>query len=301
MASSSAPGKIFLFGEHAVVYGEPAIACAIDLRTRVSVRKSSDTSIASELGRGIDRHPYVLGAIERMKMLVGFDGVEVKIDSEIPAGSGLGSSAAVTIATLSALNMEFDTGLSDEEIAELGHSVEREIQGAASPTDTFVSTMGGVVLIPSRRRLKNLDCEVVIGDTGKSSSTKELVGRVSLLKERHPDIIQRTFKAIGVITKRGEQLVEEGDYGGIGELMNINQGLLESLGVGCPELSAQIYAARDAGAFGAKITGAGGGGCMVALASSDRAGKVAKAIEGTGGRVIKTRVTEVGGCVAEDE
>ena len=294
MTICSAPGKIFLFGEHAVVYGGFAIACAIDLRTRVSIQGSLETSITSKLGRGINRHPYVLKAIEKMKMLAGFDGVKVKIDSEIPPGSGLGSSAAVTIATLSAINMEFDVGLSDEEIAELGHSVEREIQGAASPTDTFISTMGGVVLMPSRRRLKNLDCDIVIGDTGKTSSTKELVGRVSLLRERYPDIVHMIFNAIGAITRRGEHLIEEGDCSTIGELMNINQGLLESLGVGCPELSAQIHAARDAGAFGAKITGAGGGGCMVALVSHDRAEKVAKAIEEAGGHAIKTRVTEDG-------
>ncbi|ATZ60758.2 MAG: mevalonate kinase [Methanosarcinales archaeon Met12] len=300
MTICSAPGKIFLCGEHAVVYGEPAIACAIDLRTRVSIQESLDTSITSKLGRGIDRHPYVLKAIERMKMLTEFDGVKVKIDSEIPPESGLGSSAAVTIATLSAINMEFDVGLSDEEIAELGHSIEVEIQGAASPTDTFISTMGGVVLMPSRRRLKNLDYGFVVGDTGKTSSTKELVGRVSLLRERYPDVVQMIFNAIGAIAKRGEHLIEEGDCSAIGELMNINQGLLESLGVGCPELSAQIYAARDAGAFGAKITGAGGGGCMVALVSHDHAEKVAKAIEEAGGRAIKARVTEVG-VATEDE
>ena len=285
MAICSAPGKIFLCGEHAVVYGEPAIACAIDLRTRVRVQEGKTSKMAS---------PYVAGAVKKISELVEFAGVTIDISSDIPVGSGLGSSAAVTIATLFALNTELDVGLSKEKIAQLGHQVEREVQGAASLTDTFVSTMGGVFFLPSCRRLNSLNCGIVIGNTGLSSSTKEVVGQVAKLKDKHPEIILPIFHAIGELARKGEYLVNERDYKNVGELMDINQGLLESLGVGCPKLSAQIYAARKAGALGAKITGAGKGGCMVALVDFDKTEEVASAIESVGGIAIYTRATETG-------
>lgn len=294
MVTYSAPGKIFLFGEHAVVYGEPAIACAIDLRARVTVQKHSEVLITSELGKGKDKHPYVSKAIEKMGELTRFDGARVTIDSEIPVGSGLGSSAAVTIATLAALNEEFGVGLSKEKVAKLGYSVEKDVQGAASPTDTYVSTIGGVVLMPDGNRLRNLDCEIVVGNTGKISSTKTLVQQVRALRDRYPGVIQPIFHSIGNLAKKGEILVEKEDYSAIGELMNVNQGLLESLGVGCAELSTLIYAARGAGALGVKLTGAGGGGCMVALADKAHVERITSAIESVGGVAIKTKITEIG-------
>jgi mevalonate kinase len=169
------------------------------------------------------------------------------------------------------------------------------VQGAASPTDTFVSTFGGVVEIPSRKRLDILDCGIVIGNTNKGATPKKtakLVKQVAALKEEYPEVINPIIKTIGSFAKKGELLVSEKDYASLGKLMNVNHGLLDALGVGTPELSALVYAARSAGAFGAKITGAGGGGCMVALADSPR--NVASAIEKAGGRAIMTRVTADG-------
>ncbi|MCE8423959.1 MAG: mevalonate kinase, partial [Candidatus Methanoperedens sp.] len=168
----SAPGKIYLFGEHAVVYGEPAIACAVELRTRVSVSRSSSILISSDLGvTGLDHeiHPYISSAIEKL----GSPDVSVEISSDIPVGSGLGSSAAATVATLSAINIEFMLGHSKEELAGIAHEIEKIEQGAASPTDTFVSTFGGGVEIPTRKHLSLPDCGVVIGNTKKGASPKK--------------------------------------------------------------------------------------------------------------------------------
>ncbi|MCX9010059.1 MAG: mevalonate kinase [Candidatus Methanoperedens sp.] len=290
----SAPGKIYLFGEHAVVYGEPAIACAVELRTRVSARKSDAITISSDLGStGLDFevHPYVSSAIEKLSS----PEVSVEISSDIPVGSGLGSSAAVTVATLAAINTEFGLGYGREELARMGHEIEQKVQGAASPTDTFVSTFGGVVEIPSRRQLDILDCGIVIGNTNKGATPKKtakLVKQVAVLREEYPEIIDPIIKTIGSFAKKGELLVRKKDYASLGRLMSVNHGLLDALGVGTPELSALVYAARDAGAFGAKITGAGGGGCMVALTDSPR--KVASAIERAGGKAIVTEFTAEG-------
>jgi mevalonate kinase len=293
-ATCSAPGKIYLFGEHAVVYGESAIACAVELRTCVSAKKSEAVTISSGIGNtGLDfeTHPYVSSAIKKL----GSPDVAIEITSDIPVGSGLGSSAAVTIATLAAINIEFGLGYENEELAKMGHGIEKEVQGAASPTDTFVSTFGGVVEIPSRRRLNLLDCGIVIGNTNKGASPKKtakLVKQVARLKEEYPEMINPIIKTIGSFAMQGKLMVSEKNYTSLGKLMNVNHGLLDALGVCTMELSALVYAARSAGAYGTKLTGAGGGGCMVALTDSPR--KVAKAIEKAGGQAIITEFTPLG-------
>lgn len=297
MVSCSAPGKVYLFGEHAVVYGETAIACAVELRTRVRAEENDSIVIQSQIGRtGIDfeKHPYISTVIERISELVPIKGLFVEVNSELPVGSGLGSSAAVTIATIGALNELFGCGLSLDEISKLGHEIEIKVQGAASPTDTYVSTFGGVVTIPDRRKLRTPDCGIVIGDTGIFSSTKELVANVRKLRESYPELIGPLMTSIGKISKIGETFVACQDYSSIGRLMNVNQGLLDALGVNILELSSLIYSARQAGAYGAKITGAGGGGCMVALAALDKCNNIANAISNARGKATITRPTEQG-------
>ncbi|WP_340817670.1 mevalonate kinase [Methanolobus sp. WCC4] len=297
MITCSAPGKVYLFGEHAVVYGESAICCAVELRTKVHVEKSDDIIIESTLGTtGIDHaiHPYVSYAIEKMQPLADIKGIRIVIESELPVGSGLGSSAAVTVATIKALDLLFECKLSLEDIAEMAHEVERMVQGNASPTDTYVSTMGGVVMIPQRKRLPLIECPIVIGNTNRFSSTKELVGNVAKLRNEFPDIIEPILSDIGQMSLLAEELVHEKDYGTIGRLMNVNQGLLDAIGVGSAELSDLVYAARNNGAISSKITGAGGGGCMIALAEDDTASSIAKAIEDAGGEAIITRNTKEG-------
>ncbi|HJH32801.1 MAG TPA: mevalonate kinase [Methanosarcinaceae archaeon] len=304
MVTCSAPGKIYLFGEHAVVYGESAICCAVDLRTRVHGQPGESVKIESVLGKtGIDPgiHPYVSAVIECMREFTSIKGVNIKIDSDIPVGSGLGSSAAVTIATIAALNYLFDCKLTLEDIAKLGHEVEIQVQGVASPTDTYISTMGGAGMIPQRTKLKHLDCEIVIGNTGMFSSTKELVVNVANLRESYPQVIGPILSTIGSISEIGKELVNNGDYASIGKLMNINHGLLDSVGVSSIELSSLVYAARNSGAFGAKITGAGGGGCMVALVDKAKTGTVADAINAAGGSSIITNTTEHGVLVESDQ
>jgi mevalonate kinase len=294
MATCSAPGKIYLFGEHAVVYGESAIACAVELRTRVSAKKADAVTISSNIGNtGLDFevHPYVSSAIKKLGSLC----VAIEITSDIPVGSGLGSSAAVTIATLAAINSEFGLGYENEELARMGHEIEKEVQGAASPTDTFVSAFGGVVEIPSRKRLELLDCGIVIGNTNKGAfpkKTAKLVKQVARLRKEYPEMINPIIKTIGSFAKQGKVLVSEKNYSALGKLMNVNHGLLDALGVCTAELSALVYAARSAGAYGAKLTGAGGGGCMVALTDSPR--EVADAIEKARGEAIITSFTSKG-------
>lgn len=295
MIRCSAPGKVFLFGEHAVVYGKRAVACAIDLRTTVEVERGGrGVHIHSVFKDDPDKNQYVKTAVKRMRKYADVDDIHIRISSKIPVASGLGSSAAVTVATIGALDAEYGMGLSKDEIAFNAYQTELEVQGAASPTDTFVSTMGGTVIVPDKKRLAPITCGVVIGATGISKSTSRMVSKVRNLKDKYPPVTDSILEAIGRISERGEELVKKNDYKSVGELMNVNQGLLDALGVCIPELSSQIYAARRNGAYGAKITGAGGGGCMVAICDPEKAKDIAIAIGRSYGDSFITKPTAEG-------
>jgi mevalonate kinase len=282
LATWSAPGKVFLFGEHAVVYGKPGIAMAIKPRVFVTVRNTRRSQRA--------KSAYIDGCFEAL----GVTG-SVYINSQIPSSSGLGSSAAVTVATLSAINDEFSLHKTREDIADMAFEIEKTVQkGRASPTDTTVSAYGGIVLISggSRRRLPPQNIHLVIGDSLVSHSTSKMVEQVSELKKKHPNIVDPVLDAIeGVSMSAIHHLSNPKE---LGKYMNMNHALLEVLGVGHPQLGKMVLAARSAGAFGAKITGAGGGGCMVALCPKPIKHRIANAIEACDARAIITGIDTEG-------
>ncbi len=269
---------MFLFGEHAVVYGKPGIAMAIRPRVYVTVRRTRHPHAASS--------PYIQNCFTEM----GVAG-SVYINSQIPSSSGLGSSAAVTVATLCAINDEFQLEKTREEIADMAFAIEKKVQkGRASPTDTTVSSYGGIVLITgtSRRRLPPVNLHIVIGDTLVSHNTSQMVEQVSELKNRHPDIVNHLLDAIeGVSLNAIHHMSNQKE---LGKFMDMNHALLDALGVGHPALSRLVLAARSAGAFGAKLTGAGGGGCMVAICPKNLKHRVAKAIDSCNARAIMTGI-----------
>jgi mevalonate kinase len=267
-----------LFGEHAVVYGKPGIAMAIKPRVFVTVRNTKRPHRA--------KSPYIDGCFEAMGVMG-----SVYINSQIPSSSGLGSSAAVTVATLSAINDEFSLHKTREEIANMAFEIEKKVQkGRASPTDTTVSMYGGIVLITggSRRRLPPQNMNLVIGDSLVSHSTSKMVEQVGDLKKKHPEIVDPILDAIeGVSMSAIHHLNNPKE---LGRYMDMNHALLDALGVGHPQLSRIVLASRAAGAFGAKITGAGGGGCMVALCPRQLKLRIASAIEACEARAIVTGI-----------
>lgn len=269
---------MFLFGEHAVVYGMPGIAMAIKPRVFVTVRKSRVAHHA--------KSPYIDSCFDEM----GAKG-SVYVNSQLPSSSGLGSSAAVTVATLSAINDEFGKKYSLEEIANMAFAIEKKVQkGKASPTDTSVSAFGGLVFIKgnARRRLPPHNFQMVIGNTLVSHSTAKMVEMVADLKKKDPDICDPVIEAIGAVTLSAMHHFNNPHQ--MGKLMNMNHALLEVLGVGHPTLSKLVIAARAAGAYGAKLTGAGGGGCMVALCPKHLKSRVAGAIEACDARAFITTI-----------
>jgi len=262
MATSSAPAKVFITGEHAVVYGEPALLAAVDLCSTVTAEASAQDSIPDS--------PYVSRAVERVRNELGEDAsFEVSVESEIPVGAGLGSSAAVTVATVQAVARELGEELDTEEIARIGHAVERELQGEASPADTYASAKGGFVCLKGdeKSRIGSPQKSFVVGHDGGSAPTAEMVKKVSELTDDNP-VVEDIIDSIGDLTDAAVENVERKEFEETGSLMDMNHGLLEALGVSSSSLSRAVWSARDAGGS-AKLTGAGGAGCIVAHPATD--------------------------------
>lgn len=315
MVTASAPGQIFLFGEHAVVYGQMALAAAIDRYTKADVEIRSDNKFrvdSKEVGelRGevqklegtwsiqqktgdVKKLSYVTKAAELTFNYIGRGkGLNLQVESDFPIGSGLGSSSAVSVAIVAAISETLGEGLKKEEISKLAFDAEMAVQGVASKTGVTVATYGDFVKVRGERvdHMRNLPRpSVIVGHTGVYASTSELIEMVKELKESHQEIFESALGIIGEITKIGAAALRQRDFRKMGALMNANQMLLELLGASSPELNRLISAAREAGALGAKLTGAGGGGSMIALRPEDPQ-KIARAIEGKKGQAIVTKI-----------
>tara|TARA_B100001250_G_C19792388_1_gene787133 strand:- start:530 stop:1507 length:978 start_codon:yes stop_codon:yes gene_type:complete len=314
MARAFAPGKCILFGEHAVVYGYPAVAVAIDAGVEVSIGESSKWTIEGTEFEP-DRHPHITHII---RDVFGYNGTPLDIDikSGLFSAAGLGSSAAISNAMGAALQFHLnpDEGLDRIGLARMGHSAEAIAQkGRASPTDTATSALGGCVVVsgelvdgtehvfdatletPEGERSwsiskttipEDLDAWIVLGFTGIGSPTGKMVAGVAKLLEREPSKASE-MEAIGNITNAGLAALSAGNLEAVGIAMSACHERLKSLQVSSPELE-HLIAAVGPHSLGAKLTGAGGGGCMVALTREPR--RVAEAIEIAGGKPLISRL-----------
>lgn len=305
-AAARAPGKAILFGEHAVVFGEGAIAVALTMHfeTHVKVARGEATRVD---GRPIDRkhHAYFQ---EALRQAWGDRGpLEITTASSIPSSSGLGSSAALTASAVGALKA-MRGRLSQEEVARTAFAVEYAVQGRASPTDTSVSSHGRAVYIAKTQGERHLwtiekgekrwcvhdlefpPMEFVVGYTGKKGNTAELVEGVRRLTEADPSARDRIGQ-IGKIVEEAREALAAGDITRVGAMMDQNHAHLAALGVSTPELDALIAAARPH-ALGAKLTGAGGGGSMIAL--TEKPQECARAIEKAGGKAYRAQIDGAG-------
>ncbi len=293
---ASAPGKVTLFGEHAVVYGQPAIVTSISKRVYVYAEARSDgvikieakdlrvpgvivtyregeVTVETEYGLVLPAISYLNKAIELTSSYLGSrHGVNLVVRSEMPVGAGLGTSAAVAVATVAAYAYSGGYELPKEEIARLGWEVEKAVQGVASPMDTSIATFGGFMKIRfgggsiERSSLDvGVDLPIVIAYVEREARTRDMVLAVRERVTRYPEIYGRIVEVIGEVTSRAEVALRKGDIYEVGQLMNVNHGLLDALGVSTRRLNEVVYAARGSGALGAKLTGAGGGGCAIAL------------------------------------
>ena len=281
-----APGKIILFGEHTVVYKKPAIAVAIDRGVNVELIPRNDDNITvkldlidyykksqlvnKKLNYKIDSQKkmitdYIYEVINLFEFEKGFD---LTVDIEMYLGAGLGSSAAVTVSTLKAVSLYVNKQIDKKTIAQTAREIEIKIQGAASPIDTSMSTYGGIIFIDENSKLNRIDFNMklplIVSNCEISGNTGKLVESVRLKYEKYPTIVGNIFKAMEQIAIDAKVALEKGNSELIGDLMNINQGLLDAIGVNTTELSDMVYKAREYGAKGSKLTGSGGGGCIIA-------------------------------------
>lgn len=279
--SAAAPGKVLLLGEHAVVYGQPALAAALPRAVRVElVRDPAGPAVVIE---GIETPPELLGAFAALCREAGLPDAQLRahVRSEIPLGGGLGSSAALGVALARAARASAGLPCSDEEAAQLALVLERTFHGAPSGVDPAVSARGGVLLyqrpdlapgfvgaaaplIEEVRPARPFG--LVVALTGKRRGTKGTVLPLRDRREERPSLYDPLLRALGDLARGGRAALERGDLQDLGVRFDAAHGLLAALGVSCEELEQAVWALRRAGALGAKLTGAGGGGAAIGLA-----------------------------------
>ena len=285
--SASAPGKIILFGEHAVVYGKPAIAMPVtQVRARVTVipkigGKSDEVRIQApavgldSLWGDLPSTNPVSAALHGVVSTLGVHAVPactLKVSSSIPVASGLGSGAAVSVALIRAFSAFLGHPLPDETVSALAYEIEKIHHGTPSGIDNTVVTYARPVYFVREDEGAKIETfavprpfTIVIGDTGVPASTRETVSDVRRARKAAPARYERLFAAAGSIAKAARQAIESGRPEHLGPLMDENQILLSEMGVSSKKLDALVTAAKTAGALGAKLSGGGRGGNMIAL------------------------------------
>ncbi|MGB3049490.1 MAG: mevalonate kinase [Polyangiales bacterium] len=269
-------GKVILLGEHAVVHGCPAIAVGIERGVTAAARPAErDILRLSPWGLALGPDPLGSEPLERafaavLALYPERPALEVSAEVELPAGAGLGCSAAIGVAVLDAIDEALSIKRSRTELAEAALVWERIFHGNPSGIDNAMSAVGGVALYrkgdPLRPLRSNKPLHLVIGYSGESSSTKEMVASVARQLETDPGRVNKAFEAIEVLVRNAKLAIEAGDHIALGQLLDLNHSILSSLMLCTSKLDEMCQAARASGALGAKMTGAGGGGCMFALA-----------------------------------
>ena len=308
MGKGSGYGKVIIFGEHFVVHGVPGIVSATDAKTDAEVKKSEKGLVINDertgsKGYAEEKKIQQIESIQRMLKAMGMPAdtaMSIWIGGNLPGFSGLGASAASSVAIARAISEEFGLKLSDERINEVAYEAEKAYAGNPSGIDNTAATYGGLMWfkkntaggpdLVEKITIKN-PVEIVIGSTGKVANTKAMVEGVAERKKSNPEKYNPLFERAEEIAVEGRKALEAGDFKKVGALMNENHTLLQGIEVSSKELDLLVGIAIEQGAFGAKLTGGGGGGCMTALTPSEKLQeKVASAIEKEGFQVLRTKI-----------
>jgi len=301
-------GKVILFNEHFVVYGLPAIASAIGAKTTAVVerRPGSGVEINDERpetkGYKAEKADQQKESLDLMLRLMNIDirsnGFRVTLAGDLLAASGVGASAASCAAIARAFSEELGLKYSDEKVNEVAYEGEKGYHGTPSGIDNTAATYGGLIWYRregsshhmERMKLKK-PVEIVMGNTGLVADTKLVVGAVREQKEKAPEKYARIFNDAEKLVQDARKQLEGFHLEEAGYYMNENHTLLQQIGVSCPELDLLVDLARNNGALGAKLTGTGRGGYMVALSPGmDLQERVANAIEKKGFQALRTTI-----------
>ncbi|MFH0773717.1 MAG: mevalonate kinase [bacterium] len=290
MIQTSAPGKLLLLGDYAVVYNNPCLVTAVDKRLYVEaeiINKEEDEIITPQ----VKESRFVLETIAHFKEAFSIrSSVRIKTQGDFSHQVGLGSSSAVTVATLEALNQLFKKNLTKKQVFDMCYSVTLLIQGVGSGFDiaaavyggTQYYVTGGTVIEPIHTNTLPL----IVGYSGIKADTPFYIRKVAEAFKYKQEELKRFFSSITTLVDEARIGLETSDFKKTGTCMSKNHVLLQKLGVSIPKLDEMVQAATDAGAWGAKLSGAGGGDCMIALVSDEKKAVVAQAIENVGGEII---------------
>jgi mevalonate kinase len=313
---ASAPGKLIIFGEHSVVYGKPCIVTAVDQRVHVEASFNGADELvvdAPQMGiLGYKRRVSELGSSEMPKQVSFIEavvkrfckkydlnkGLSIKTESDFSHTFGFGSSSAVTVATAKALTELYRIRFSDKDLFDLCYRSVLDIQGVGSGFDLGAALWGGTIYyVKGAKEVSQLEVSslpIVVAYSGVKADTPTLVRQVAELKRKKPFKVRKIFNEISRIVEKGKEEMEKRRWKEAGELFIKNQKLLEDLGVSTFKLEKMVKAAIEAGAYGAKLSGAGGGDCMIALCKKGVRSKVEKAIERVGGKIMKVGLNAKG-------
>ncbi|MCR4263781.1 MAG: mevalonate kinase [Candidatus Roizmanbacteria bacterium] len=304
----SAPGKLMLLGEHAVVYGHPCLVTAVDQRMKATVElvdsstfelEAPDVKVHNykkslpELGKGeIPKGAqFVEIAIKNFKEKYPFkDGVRVATASEFSSQFGFGSSSASTVCVVKALSELTRKKLSNKELFDIAYKTVLDIQGKGSGFDIASAIWGGTLyFVTGGEKIEQLSVDnlpLVVGYSGIKADTVTLMDQVLRKAKETPEVVENSYREIHLLVEKVNVQLLKQNWKELGELMNENQKLLNMLGVSIPKLDDMIAASIRAGAYGAKLSGAGGGDCMIAIVSPNKEQEVKKAIGSVGGTII---------------
>jgi mevalonate kinase len=309
MGKGSGFGKVILFGEHFVVHGVPGIVSAIDSTADAEIRRTKKgITIVDERkgtkGYAEEKKTQQLESIDRILKAMEIEPKTVSfsiwLGGNLPGFSGLGASAASSVAIARAIAQELGKKLSDEKINEIAYEAEKAYAGTPSGIDNTAATYGGLLwfkknMIGGPNTIEKLrvrkPVEIIIGSTGIVANTKAMVAGVAERKQKYPEKYDALFEQAEGLALVARKALLAFDLKKVGELMNENHRLLQEIEVSGKELDYLVDLARKHGAFGAKLTGGGGGGCMTALTpTTELQEAVATAIEKEGYEVLRTKI-----------
>lgn len=313
--SVSAPGKLLLLGDHAVVHSRPCIVTAVGQRMHALVtildekefqleapnvdvtgyRKPMNSLGSGDIPRGAK---FVEFAVKNFAEKYAVPGVRVETSSEFSSLFGFGSSSASTVCVLTALSHLWSAKLDNKGIFELAYKTVMDIQGVGSGFDIAAAIYGGVLYFVGGggiiEPINVPSLSLIVGYSGMKADTTTMVNAVTAKVERHPTIYPRLFDISNTIVDEGKQALIKGDRELLGELMNVNEGLLSAYGVENSKLAALLHAAREAGAYGAKLSGAGGGDCIIAVGPLNLTQEIKQAISDAGGQLLEVETNVEG-------